>query len=105
MGLFGLFGSNINKDVEECRATEGAVLIDVRNEEEYEQGHIPGAINIPLSTIGLVLEKYPKKDIPLFVYCLSGGRSGQAVSYLKQAGYTNVKNIGGIGSYTGKLVR
>lgn len=48
MGLFNLFaGVDINKGVEECRATEGAVLIDVRGADEYRQGHIPGAINIP----------------------------------------------------------
>ena len=53
MGLFNLFaGVDINKGVEECRATEGAVLIDVRGADEYRQGHIPGAINIPcLSSI------------------------------------------------------
>lgn len=49
------------------------------------------------------MKKYPKKDTPLFVHCLSGGRSGRAVSFLKHEGYTNVKNIGGINGYTGKV--
>ena len=42
-------------------------------------------------------------DRPLFVHCLSGGRSGQAVMFLKREGFTNVKNIGGINAYTGKV--
>lgn len=59
MGLFNLFaGVDINKGVEECRATEGAVLIDVRGADEYRQGHIPGAINIPLDGVNRVLVEY-----------------------------------------------
>lgn len=106
MGLFSLFtGTDINKGVEEWQATENAVLLDVRSASEYQQGHIPGSINIPLDSINRVLKKYPQKDTLLFVYCLSGGRSGRAVSFLKHEGYTNVKNIGGINSYTGKVER
>lgn len=44
-----------------------------------------------------------QKDTPLFVYCYSGGRSRQAADILKGMGYTNVKNLGGIASYTGKV--
>ena len=106
MGLFNLFTSaNINKGVEEWQATETAVLLDVRSASEYQQGHIPGSVNIPLDSINRVLKKYPQKDTPLFVHCLSGGRSGQAVGFLKREGYTNVKNIGGINSYAGKVER
>lgn len=106
MGLFDLFtGTNINKGVEEWQATENAALLDVRSTSEYQQGHIPGSVNIPLDSINRVLKKYPQKDTPLFVYCLSGGRSGQAVGFLKREEYTNVKNIGGINSYTGKVER
>lgn len=106
MGLFDLFtGANINTGVEEWQATENAVLLDVRSTNEYHQGHIPSSVNIPLDSINRVLKKYPQKDTPLFVHCLSGGRSGRAVSFLKHEGYSNVKNIGGINSYTGKVER
>lgn len=106
MGLFDLFtAADINKGVEEYRATEGAVLIDVRGADEYRQGHIPGSVGIPLDSIEQVLSAYPKKDTLLFVYCLSGARSGRAVGYLQRAGYTNVKNVGGINGYSGKVVR
>lgn len=106
MGLFNLFaGADINKGVEEWQSTENAVLLDVRSASEYQQGHIPGSINIPLDSIQQVMKKYPKKETPLFVHCLSGDRSGRAVSFLKHEGYTNVKNIGGINGYTGKVER
>ena len=106
MGLFNLFaGADINKGVEEWQSTENAVLLDVRCASEYQQGHIPGSINIPLDSIQQVMKKYPKKETPLFAHCLSGGLSGRAVSFLKHEGYTNVKNIGGINGYTGKVER
>ena len=57
---------DINKGVEEYQATEGAVLIDVRDPEEYASGHIPGAINIPREEIAKAKELIPDLDIPLF---------------------------------------
>lgn len=104
MGIFSfLRGSDINTGVQEWKNTEGAVLVDVRTAGEYRQGHIPGSINIPLDQIESITGRVPKKDTPLFVHCLSGGRSSQAVSQLKRMGYTEVKNIGGINAYTGKV--
>lgn len=106
MGLFGFnAGPNINEAVKECRSTEGAVLLDVRGRDEYAEGHIPGGVNLPLPEIEQIGSVVPDKDTPLFVHCLSGGRSGQAVSYLKRAGYTNVRNIGGIAAWTGEQER
>lgn len=106
MGLFGFMRTaDINEGVEEYKKTKGAVLIDVRTAEEYREGHIEGSINWPLDRINQVESFIKDKETPLYVHCLSGGRSGQAVSYLKHAGYTNAKNIGGISSYRGKVVR
>lgn len=102
MGLF-TFGADINKGVEEFRATSGAVLLDVRNPEEYASGHIPGSVSIPLAALPARYNELGATDTPLFVHCLSGGRSGQAVSFLKSVGFTNVKNIGGINAYKGKV--
>ena len=48
-------GATINRGVDQWRATDGAILIDVRSEEEYGQGHIPGSVNIPLNDIKRVL--------------------------------------------------
>lgn len=105
MGLFDLFVADINVGVEQYKSTEGALLIDVRTGEEYMSGHIENSINIPLDRISTVEETVSDKYTPLFVYCLSGGRSGRAVSYLKNMGYKNVKNIGGISKFRGKAVR
>ena len=102
MALFTA-AADINKGVEEFRATPGAILLDVRTPEEYKEAHIPGSLSIPLAALPARYSELGATDTPLFVHCLSGGRSGQAVSFLKRAGYTNVKNIGGINAYRGKV--
>lgn len=66
-------GATINRGVDRWRATDGAVLIDVRSEEEYGQGHIPGSVNIPLNDIKRVLQEYPEKETP-FSSIASRGR-------------------------------
>ena len=93
---------NIDHGVEIFRSCPNAILLDVRNENEYADGHIPGSINIPLGKIPLAEDTLLDKDQPLFVYCLSGGRSGRAVRALESMGYTKAVNIGGISAYTGK---
>lgn len=92
---------DINKGVEAYNATNNAVLLDVRSREEYRDGHVPGSINIDVAEIAEASSIISDKAAPIFAYCLSGSRSGLAVSALKRMGYTNVKNIGGITSYTG----
>ena len=104
MGLFDfLSGPRIDQGVSEFRETPGAVLLDVRTPQEYREGHIPGSRNAPLQTLDR--EEAAGKDTPLFVYCHSGARSSQAVRILTRMGYSNVKNIGGIAAYTGKVER
>lgn len=98
-----LFQANdINAGVAEYQKTPNAKLIDVREADEYAAGHIPASINLPLSKIESAQGEITDLDTPLFVYCRSGNRSGQAVAWLKQAGYSKVKNIGGIANYRGK---
>ncbi len=105
MGLLGkLFCDEINKGVEKCKGTDGAVLIDVREEDEYKSGHIPGSINIPGSNIEKAKSMVPNKDTPIFVYCLSGMRAQKAANALESFGYSKVINIGGINKYTGKKI-
>ncbi len=106
MGFFDFFRSpDINAGVEEYAAKPGAVLLDVRSADEYSRGHIPGSINIPLDTLDTVGEKVKNKSTPVYVHCLSGGRSRQAAAYLERMGYTDVKNIGGISAWKGKVER
>lgn len=105
MGLFDFLmgGADINAGVEECQCTAGAVLLDVRTVEEYRGGHVPQSVNIPLQNLQMVTSKVRDKETPLYVYCHSGGRSSQACAGLKQLGYTNVHNIGGIMNYRGAV--
>ena len=103
MKLFGFLKiPDINKEVEAYNATEGAVLLDVRDPEEYISGHIPGAVNIPRDDIAMAQDMIPDKNTPIFSYCYSGRRSDSAVISLKKMGYQNVKNIGGIMEYKGE---
>ena len=106
--MFKIFRRNaIDFDslLEEFKNTDNAYLIDVREIEEYAQGHVPTSINIPLSQIDKIEKVVKNKDSSLYVYCLSGARSRNAVSFLKSKGYTNVINLGGINSYHGEIER
>ena len=73
----------------------GAKVVDVRSPEEFRDGAYPGALNIPLQDVGRRLAEIPK-DKPVVLYCASGARSGMAARMLKQAGYADVVNAGGL---------
>lgn len=106
MSFFDLFKQpDVNRGVEEYQSTSGAVLLDVRTPQEYREGHIPGSKNVPLQQLDKISSVAKNKEIPLFVYCYSGSRSRQATGMLQQMGYTNVNNIGGIATYSGKVER
>ncbi len=80
-------------------------LVDVRSAQEYQGGHIPGSLSVPLDDLSRIQQLIPEKDAAIYTYCASGARSGMAAGMLKRMGYTEVKNIGGIMSYPGKLAR
>lgn len=106
MGIFDfLRGPDINAGIREYQATPGAVLLDVRTSQEYREGHIPGSKNLPLQNLEEIDTVVDEKQAPVFVHCLSGGRSRQAAQILTSMGYTQVKNIGGLSAYTGKVER
>jgi phage shock protein E len=65
---------------------QGAKLIDVRTRGEFATGHVPGAVNIPLSEIGLAAQRLAKEGKPLVLYCQSGMRSSSAARMLRKAG-------------------
>lgn len=79
------------------------IILDVRTEEEYSEGHIPNAINIPNESIGTEeIPELPDKDQLILVYCRSGNRSKQASRKLADLGYTNIVEFGGIIDWTGE---
>jgi rhodanese-related sulfurtransferase len=83
----------------------GYQLIDVRTAQEYAQGHIPGAIDIPIDQLPASLAKIDKSK-PVAVYCASGARSLNAKQFLAAQGYTTVINLAqGIASWTGQTVQ
>lgn len=85
-------------------ADDGHVIVDVRRKDEYESGHIPGAILIPNESIGAKMPKeLPDLDQVILVYCRSGRRSAEAAQKLYNMGYTNVYEFGGIIDWTGDI--
>ena len=81
---------------ERLEANPDAILLDVRTQEEYDGGHIPGAVCFPNEDI---LPEFPlpfEKDAEILVYCRSGRRSAEAAEKLAEMGCTNVADFGGI---------
>lgn len=85
---------------------DGHVIVDVRREDEYNAGHIPGAIRVTNEDIGDTMpEELPDLDQIILVYCRSGRRSKEASEKLAKIGYTNVYEFGGIIDWDGEVVK
>jgi len=84
--------SVINKQVE----NNEIVLIDVREDSEWNEGHIKGALHIALGNLNIETIKDSPKDIPIYTYCRSGKRAGEAEIKLKELGFNNAEKLGGI---------
>lgn len=77
-----------------------ALILDVRTEEEYEEGHIPSAVLLPLDELeGRAEAELTDKEQTILIYCRSGARAGEAARILQDLGYTHVYNFGGIISW------
>ena len=84
----------------------GYIIIDAREQDEYDEGHIPGAILIPYGEVADRAEKeLPDKDQLILVYCRSGRRSKIAAEELVKLGYTNVKEFGGIIDWEYEIIK
>jgi phage shock protein E len=81
-------------NIQELINDTATTIVDVRTEGEFEEGNVPGSINIPLHNIIDKVEEL-KAMQPLVLCCLSGGRSGQATAFLQAQGCDNVHNGGG----------
>ena len=84
---------------------ESVVVVDVRTKEEYEAGHIPGALLIPNETIeNTPPEELPDKSAKILIYCRSGNRSYQASLKLLEMGYDFIYDFGGINTWPYEIV-
>ena len=84
---------------------DGHVIVDVRRQDEYDSGHIPGAILIPNEDIDTTPpEELPDKNQVILIYCRSGRRSKEAAQKLFDMGYINIYEFGGINTWPGEVV-
>ncbi|CCX38289.1 sulfurtransferase [Clostridium sp. CAG:1013] len=81
--------------------TQEVIVLDVREQDEYDSGHIPGAVLLPVGTINeeTASAVIPEKDDTVLVYCRSGNRSKTASAALAELGYTNIYEFGGINTW------
>ncbi|AFL80150.1 Rhodanese-related sulfurtransferase [Aequorivita sublithincola DSM 14238] len=92
---------------EQCEKDDNAVILDVRTDAEFEEGYIPGAIQIDIFNGAEFLQRAKQLDPHknYYVYCRSGGRSGQACMLLNSVGVKNAYNLkGGIMEYKGETI-
>lgn len=89
------------EEAKELMDTQEVVILDVREQDEYDGGHIPDAVLLPVGTIDkdTAAAVIPEKDSTVLVYCRSGNRSKTASSALTELGYTNVCEFGGINTW------
>lgn len=89
------------EEAKEMMDTQDVIILDVREQDEYDSGHIPGAVLLPVGTIDeeTAAEVIPEKDSTVLVYCRSGNRSKTASSALAELGYTNLYEFGGINTW------
>lgn len=91
--------------IEMAKGNSKAVIVDVRRDDEYKAGHIPGALLLTLEKITKesAAKVLPDKSQMIFIYCRSGRRSKIAANKLLELGYTNLIEFGGILDYTGPV--
>ena len=95
---------SMEEAVKMMRDEKDYIILDVRRPDEYAEGHIPGAINVPNEEIDTAeISELPDKSQLILVYCRSGRRSKEASEKLARLGYTNIVEFGGILDYKGEI--
>jgi len=88
-------GSRVPSNILLEKIKAGAKVLDVRSPDEFRGGAYPGALNVPVQDLGRRLQEFAK-DKPVVLYCASGARSAAAARMMKQAGFADVTNAGGL---------
>ena len=95
---------SMNEAVKMMKDEKNYIILDARRPDEFAEGHIPGAINVPNEEIGTAeIAELPNKSQLILVYCRSGRRSKEASEKLVKLGYTNIVEFGGILDYEGEI--
>jgi phage shock protein E len=95
----------MSEAAEELMKDKTVRLLDVRSHSEYQQGHIPGSVNLPIDRAMEIKRLVPDKNTRLFVYCQSGGRSQMACEQFARLGYSDITSIGGMAQWRGDVER
>lgn len=97
----GSYQQITQEEAKEMIDSQEVIILDVREQSEYDSGHIPGAFLLPVGAIDedTAAEVIPEKDSTVLVYCRSGNRSKTASSTLAGLGYTNIYEFGGINTW------
>lgn len=97
----GSYQQITQEEAKEMMDTQEVIILDVREQDEYDSGHIPDAILLPVDTIEeeTAAAVIPEKESTVLVYCRSGNRSKTASSTLAELGYTNIYEFGGINTW------
>lgn len=100
-GNGGSYQQISQEEAKEMMDTQEVIVLDVREQDEYDSGHIPGAVLLPVGTINQKTASavIPEKDDTVLVYCRSGNRSKTASAALAELGYTNIYEFGGINTW------
>lgn len=94
------------KEAQEMQDSGDVTILDVRTKVEYNAGHIPGSVLLPLSDVKSEAQNIlPNKDAVILVHCRTGGRSTSAAKKLAKLGYTNIYDFGGINKWKGEVVK
>ena len=97
----GSYQQITQEEAKEMMDSQEVIILDVREQDEYDSGHISGAVLLPVGTIdeNTAAEVIPEKASTVLVYCRSGNRSKTASSTLADLGYTNIYEFGGINTW------
>ncbi len=106
MGLLDfLKGPNINDGLAKYHQLKYAILLDIRSEEDYAKGHVPGAVNIPFSKIARARYELDDRHAPVFVYGWYHNDAKDGVVALKALGFETITALGDCDRYTGEIER
>lgn len=96
---------SIDGDEAKAMLEDGATIVDVRTKREYDEGHIPGSLNIPVGSANPTAKLPSDKNSHIIVYCRSGARASSYEKTISGEGYTNLYHLGSLSKWKGEISR